>query len=367
MMSFFSYSIFDARMGFRLAVESFNSPILLPTGSNLFHRIKETEMEGYMQNEQRFIAAISFTTPYQKGLSCEKPKYVTKEEGFTLTLLSKHQEAISKSNSFVLFVGEPDTDKPLLQHRAERMNSAIMLSSVIHGLGILSANKPPKDYINTGILYEIGKYINIDIDFAHIGSGVNILPFNDKPYSFPGVYGSCTSLFEIDIFSKTIFELYNLDIQLDDKFYTILDILNSSFHQSSPWANYILCISAVELMCEIKKEDEKLQDAIQELIDYSMASFDSDVSELMKNKLNECRKKSISKICREKITQYLGKDRAEEWNTLYGIRSRIAHGSYYGKKVSINVDKAYCLAKDLLFEQIIEKNPHARSLTSRWG
>jgi ribosomal protein S20 len=72
----------------------------------------------------------------------------------------------------------------------------------------------------------------------------------------------------------------------------------------------------------------------------------------LRNKIRKCQDKSITKRCKESIEKYLGKDRGKEFEVLYGIRSKIAHGTIHFNTQCPNYDKAFALAKDLLLAQI---------------
>lgn len=229
------------------------------------------------------------------------------------------EETINKDNKFII-ISEKMDNSDQLTTSAENVELALRLSSLDFGFGIISKVSNPTE---RSIITEHGLSLyskpELGIYAKNLKDGINCFELSDevKHITFPLInLSSMQHGKPADTLIKKLKEYYLKNISITPTQDVAIDMLNSAFHEGTPWARFLLCISAIEILIPANK------------------------------------KLSISRRCREYIKDTLGSEQAEIFKKLYKIRCDIAHGTFHKNEGHPDFDPAFSLAKSLLYKQL---------------
>ena len=306
-----------------------------------------------MSHLTNVIPAIVFHIQYDAGFSNDDKIFHIDCYELKFKLQARRFDQISGDNSFILFIGEPNNDKEQSYEIASKFDKCLRIASLNFSLGIITKNINPtsRSVITDHGLKFIEQISGNTCRAMNLSDGINILPV-DGQLCFPNIMMSHKSLVDVKIFFGELIDIYNKKLIIDDLHNTIIDMLNSSFYEKSPWARFIICVSAIELMSPRDEEDDATYKFFKDIEEYAVSKYPQ-IKEKINNKFIDIYKKSISASCRETISKYLGEDRAKEFSKIYSVRSKIAHGTFHTQTGHPDTRIVFELAKDLLMAKIL--------------
>lgn len=140
-------------------------------------------------------------------------------------------------------------------------------------------------------------------------------------------------------------------------------LINDSFFVSSPEAQFVLCVSAVEALCERVPATAAHRDFVDQLIRH-LAALPGDEAHRNKvsSRLGNLKTMSIGDAIRAKIEVYLDAAEAEAFAKLYNMRSAFLHNGKGRGELQAPANDARDLATALLRAEVI----NFRAATSSW-
>jgi hypothetical protein len=131
------------------------------------------------------------------------------------------------------------------------------------------------------------------------------------------------------------------------------ELINDSFFEVSQEARFLLCISAIEALCEQKMRDESVIKSIDALVaDIGNNWIDKEAREQIIQVLKSSRRESVGRACRAKIENRLGKSEKDKFGELYETRSKFLHEGKGRGALSNAAGEALELATKLLLADI---------------
>lgn len=130
-------------------------------------------------------------------------------------------------------------------------------------------------------------------------------------------------------------------------------LINDFFFAASPEAQFILCVSAVEALCEQADGDQEHQDTVTKLCDFlETLPVGNQIRDDLGKRLQGIRRQTIRQAYLRKFRMLLSSDDAKSYDRLYGARSKLVHEGYGRGGLQAEANEARELASKLLRAEI---------------
>ena len=273
-------------------------------------------MKDTSHGEIEYIPVIKFYVPPDRGIN-EDTQSIELIDGFCMRPINKNTKI--KDATIFLAIGNRFRDINIAEAQSIKIDTALRLSSLDGQIGIKTKNNNPESrsvFTNIGLMHLSDQ--NNGIYAVNADDGINIFEVDSSvnELTFPHMDISASMLRGSDDFFKNIKQYFKENIKITEKQDTAIDMLNSAFYEQTPWAKFLLCISAIELLIPPKK------------------------------------KTGIKLRCKNYIELILGDDMAKNFEKLYKIRCYIAHGTFHMKQGHPQFEPAFELAKAILYKQL---------------
>jgi hypothetical protein len=130
---------------------------------------------------------------------------------------------------------------------------------------------------------------------------------------------------------------------LEDKRLSLaVDLFVSSGFEPNPFAMFLLRMTVLEVLAERSQIDEAALDVIEEWIasmkDFAAKGLTDDLARSLRGRLQNLRKRSISKSVEELVRAEVGTDGARRISELYELRSRMIHDGIIPDRATLHVE-----------------------------
>lgn len=140
---------------------------------------------------------------------------------------------------------------------------------------------------------------------------------------------------------------------LTERHRTCAALLNDSYFAASSEAQFILCVSAVEALCEQRPAIDDHQRLVDNLIKYlDTQSAEAGLRTKLADHLRNAKRQSIGEAYREKFIRHLGSEHASAFGQLYRLRSSFLHDGQGRGDLQAHANTARDLATALLASEV---------------
>lgn len=236
-----------------------------------------------------------------------------------------------------------------------KIDLALKLTALENNIGIINENKLHDEYLNKEILKRIGKVkFPMTLVFKELhNKGIYC---QNAPEWDPEIHQEIEKITSDTFF--TSFQKNYGKCKIDSKINNAVDMLNSIKFEYSSKVKLVLSMTVIEMLAErrILRSGSELEVIEKFKKEIEESSLDNNQKKSLSKAISECSYYSISNLCKKMIKQKLGKERTDEFRTLYEYRSKIIHtGNIDDMCFDIKEDaneytfaeKAYKLASDL--------------------
>jgi hypothetical protein len=134
---------------------------------------------------------------------------------------------------------------------------------------------------------------------------------------------------------------------------TCAALLNDSHFAASLEAQFILCVSAVEALCEQGPAADAYNDLVDDLLKrLGTMSAEQELRAKLASHLHNAKRQSIGESFREKFLKHLGQDQAAAFTKLYRLRSSFLHDGQGRGDLQPHANEARDLATALLAAEV---------------
>ncbi len=266
-------------------------------------------------------------------------KGVIKGEGkeFEFTLPNGHEaslhavntETISDAKEFVILSGGYSTEETALQY-GYKLKDAVLCYGTLYRVGV----DVGKDKASTFLAEHVKEKILNTHGVKMIDDVHGITVYNeDFPTSSISTHGAIiVNARDTDYFSEQLCDLISIDFNLDDQIKLAMELMTSSFFESSPRARFLTLVLAAESVLspeERSGETKRLVDDLKRLTE--QASIDDPEKRSVIGTLNWLYKDSISTSLKKMALCYLPGNKYDGTTSVkfikkcYEARSKLVH------------------------------------------
>lgn len=267
-----------------------------------------------------------------KGLTTEDTTLIFMMDGKEVTLSSQEKDEALKTARWVVFRahGFPSQEQAL--NFGSRLRKAVQLAALSARLGVDVGEDKPTSFVSEAFARSRG-LIRADERLVPNVHGLSILPDDDKSriplFNFRAVVTADPN--------QILSALRELDKGPDINFggaESAVRLLNSALMSTQPLAQMVLAFSAVEELGQNhdwSDNQRRLIDQLAVAIQASKEGTEQERSELVNSIQTGLFRLSLRQGVKRLMLRVGQRHLLKEWDRLYGIRSRIFHGT---KRVS---------------------------------
>ena len=161
----------------------------------------------------------------------------------------------------------------------------------------------------------------------------------------------------LEYFLKAIQDLAPLAMFMDDRSRVSAQLINDALFSLTPETRLLILMTSIESLWDRPRRSESIVALASALsICLHTLSGSADDKEDVAKRVDDIRVQSISRMCKDKITDLLGVDRAKEFAYLYAVRSGFVHDGKGRAQLHSEGDLAQRLAFDVLIAELRNRN-----------
>ncbi len=155
---------------------------------------------------------------------------------------------------------------------------------------------------------------------------------------------------------NSIRDLTPLAAFMDSRSRVSAQLINDALFPLTPESRLLILMTAIESLWERPKRSASIAALTDALLAHlNTMNGSADDKDDVAKRVNDIRVQSISRMCKGKITDLLGKDRAKEFENLYEARSGFAHDGKGRAMLHSEGDVAQRLAFDVLLAELRDR------------
>jgi hypothetical protein len=137
-----------------------------------------------------------------------------------------------------------------------------------------------------------------------------------------------------------------------------VELLNDTFFPMSPEAKFILRISAMEALCPQAEQTEVFKALVEQVITAIPSEAENEDREQIQTALKrKAKRQSVRSAYMSKLRQLLSREKAKQFDELYGLRSNLLHNGMGRGRLGAAADDALELAWELLLAEMGSRRP----------
>jgi len=229
---------------------------------------------------------------------------------------------------------------------AQRVRNALLICGATTQIGIDVGQDKATSRVGKALRARWRKEGKRLLDDVH---GTSVFP-EDRPVRFISARARVVRGYGAEKFVGQFRRAFEAAPELSSRQALALELYAASRFESSQKARFVTLVSAIEALAQQEYEDREILDHVEFLIKATKEKLAPPARDQLLSRLGQLKRWSISRACKEMVSEHLGPEEAEAFAYAYDVRSQILHEGHVPDDTNLGRE---CRKLDQLASQLL--------------